>query len=462
MSNYHEGVSCDMCMKSNFTGKRYKCLICYDYDLCNQCHEQSISSAASTASATTTSTTTSATTTSAAKQPQQISNTNKNSTSTHLSTHPMQCILTRSDCDMFYGGGLFQHGGSGSSAGVDYAELFSFTCPYCGKLGFSESTLCDHLAQQHNTSTPPPQGTQQPTEVVCPVCAALPSSHGGDPNHLTNDLLSHINNEHMNRNVAGANMLDFGSSSAAAAAAAALRFSRRLNYSQSSTRPSTSARNQTSIGQLGSANSGRPLFQFGGSGAGSGSSGILSSFMRSASGSNVGLDSGAAQTAVDNPIAELLSQLTGVRRVTSAVAAASQSTSSAQLQQLQAQLTRNQDNLQQQFILSSSSSSASRAHHHHPPPSSSSTSHHHHHHNHHNLFGINLGKALSSSKSHLGANVNGHHTVGMTPQQQQQQQQQHSLNLTNTLTQQILELAPNLFLQALPINMRDSKYLLSK
>lgn len=40
----HEGVSCDACGKSNFRSKRYKCLICYDYDLCSICYEQGESS----------------------------------------------------------------------------------------------------------------------------------------------------------------------------------------------------------------------------------------------------------------------------------------------------------------------------------------------------------------------------------------------------------------------------------
>uniref|UniRef100_A0A224YVJ9 RING-type E3 ubiquitin transferase n=1 Tax=Rhipicephalus zambeziensis TaxID=60191 RepID=A0A224YVJ9_9ACAR len=57
----HEGVSCDSCMKANFRGKRYKCLICYDYDLCGTCYE---------AGATNT---------------------------RHTPDHAMQCILTRSD-----------------------------------------------------------------------------------------------------------------------------------------------------------------------------------------------------------------------------------------------------------------------------------------------------------------------------------------------------------------------------
>ena len=53
------GVSCDYCMKSNFRGRRYKCLICYDYDLCAECYES-------------------------------------NATSTrHTTQHAVQCILTR-------------------------------------------------------------------------------------------------------------------------------------------------------------------------------------------------------------------------------------------------------------------------------------------------------------------------------------------------------------------------------
>lgn len=55
------GVSCDSCLKGNFPGRRYKCLTCYDYDLCASCYE---------AGATTT---------------------------RHTTEHPMQCILTRTD-----------------------------------------------------------------------------------------------------------------------------------------------------------------------------------------------------------------------------------------------------------------------------------------------------------------------------------------------------------------------------
>ena len=58
------GVSCDSCNKSNFRGKRFKCLTCYDYDLCATCYE------------------------------------NGATTTRHTADHPMQCILTRADFGM--------------------------------------------------------------------------------------------------------------------------------------------------------------------------------------------------------------------------------------------------------------------------------------------------------------------------------------------------------------------------
>lgn len=137
--SHHEGVSCDCCNKSNFRGKRYKCLICFDYDLCSTCYDSGVT------------------------------------TTRHQSTHPMQCIVTRSDFELFYGGESLQ---------FDHASSYSFVCPHCNKFGLTDSQLYDHIVAEHSNNT---------NEVICPVCAVLP---GGHPNHMTDDLAGHLTMEH--------------------------------------------------------------------------------------------------------------------------------------------------------------------------------------------------------------------------------------------------------------------------
>lgn len=85
----------------------------------------------------------------------------------------MQCILTRSDFDIYY---------SGEALSGEQPQ--SFTCPYCKKMGYSDTGLYDHVSAEH---------TDTGLEVVCPVCAALP---GGDPNLVTDDFAGHLTLEH--------------------------------------------------------------------------------------------------------------------------------------------------------------------------------------------------------------------------------------------------------------------------
>lgn len=143
MVDRHEGVSCDACLKNNFNGKRYKCLICYDFDLCSTCYESG----------------------------------NLTRPSRHTDNHPMQCILTKKDFELYYGGDT-----TANANAIDKPQ--SLTCPYCSKMGYNESTLKEHFFADHTNTT---------QEVICPICASLP---GGEPNYMTDDFGGHLILEH--------------------------------------------------------------------------------------------------------------------------------------------------------------------------------------------------------------------------------------------------------------------------
>ncbi|CAF0855112.1 unnamed protein product [Adineta ricciae] len=157
----HEGVSCDACHKSNFCYKRFKCLICFDYDLCSTCYEQD------------------------------------NISSQHTTEHPMQCIITRQDFDLYY---------RGETHTLEFPQ--SLTCPLCGEMGLAFPYLQDsssgnnhhnsqnldlfqHLQMKHANN-------QQTHDVICPICASMIN---GDSNFVTGDIISHIANDHQHSQV---------------------------------------------------------------------------------------------------------------------------------------------------------------------------------------------------------------------------------------------------------------------
>ncbi|KAH8876938.1 E3 ubiquitin-protein ligase [Schistosoma japonicum] len=138
MSNKHVGVTCNGCSRRDFRFRRYKCLICRDYDLCGTCFDS------------------------------------HQETEKHLNSHPMQCLITKADHDTFYCG----------ESTTKYC-VQSFTCSVCGQLGFTESSLSSHVFSHHSSAID--------SEVLCPFCAIQTE---GDPNRTTHDIASHFKSVH--------------------------------------------------------------------------------------------------------------------------------------------------------------------------------------------------------------------------------------------------------------------------
>lgn len=86
----------------------------------------------------------------------------------------MQCIIARNDYDLFYGG-----------ESVPSEQPQSLTCPLCGSLGFTESSLLEHVTNVHPNS----DNDEPSSGVVCPIC-------GVETNQLTFDFATHLTMEH--------------------------------------------------------------------------------------------------------------------------------------------------------------------------------------------------------------------------------------------------------------------------
>ncbi|CAJ0941345.1 unnamed protein product, partial [Mesorhabditis belari] len=147
----HEGVSCDGCMAPNFAGNRYKCLRCYDFDLCHTCY--------------------------ISKRYNPPIPSDGQSTQ-HTDAHPVLCILTQRDFELLYM--------DDQSKNYLQCKIAVITCPYCGQTGFSHTTFFEHLQREHHE---PPQNLN----VNCPLCIACPDY---DANREVENLYNHWTNTH--------------------------------------------------------------------------------------------------------------------------------------------------------------------------------------------------------------------------------------------------------------------------
>jgi hypothetical protein len=112
----HYGISCDLCRKKKFSSRRYKCLICNDFDLCSICYDKQ----------------------------------SNLSFRTHSIHHPMQLIITSNDYEQIYYGYIR----------TKYSPI-SLICPLCNQNGFSLDYLIKHFNEKHFLLK---------YSVLCPIC----------------------------------------------------------------------------------------------------------------------------------------------------------------------------------------------------------------------------------------------------------------------------------------------------
>ncbi|CAD6188587.1 unnamed protein product [Caenorhabditis auriculariae] len=148
--NAHIGVSCDGCSITAFSGHRYKCLRCNDYDLCQHCYLS-----------------------------KQFGDQTRLEIMPHEESHPMQLMMTQSDFELVYEGD--------STKNYENCKIASFTCPYCNMNGFGIRSFGIHVTTRH----PDPPSYN----VICPVCIATPDLETSS-NRDTENLKTHWNDFH--------------------------------------------------------------------------------------------------------------------------------------------------------------------------------------------------------------------------------------------------------------------------
>ncbi|XP_038108809.1 E3 ubiquitin-protein ligase KCMF1-like [Culex quinquefasciatus] len=137
MSEIHWGIVCDHCEKASFGGFRVACLVCRDYDLCEECHRK------------------------------------KRVSLNHQAYHPMLMIPPPKKMNEI----------------LDHPEQTRiFRCPNCGDGNFNVQELSAHCLEYHSYKS---------CKVRCPICVTFRTE--GRKGWIAEDtLLLHLLASHQN------------------------------------------------------------------------------------------------------------------------------------------------------------------------------------------------------------------------------------------------------------------------